>query len=85
MSATGIYKFIDGKLVKVSDEIPKIGFAASDICGPINKPYYDEHLESFITSRKQKSKIMKEEGIVEKDRVRGGINVEKKGGSTYVA
>lgn len=77
MSATGTYKYIDGKVVKVSDEIPRIGGATSTIC-TFKRPYWEDNLASepiYITSRAHKAQLLREQGLTEKDKVRGGWNV----------
>ena len=76
MSITGSYRVIDGKVIKVSDEIPKVAHAVSDIC-TFKEPYWEEHLDAkpvFVKSRGHKAQLLKERGCVEKAPVRGGIN-----------
>ena len=78
MSSTGTYKMVDGKLVKVSDRVPRsVAYAHSTLCS-FKKPYWEEHLGEkpiFIEPKGQKAKLVKEQGLVEKgDRVHGGIN-----------
>lgn len=76
MSITGRYVWQDGELVKISDRIPGIGSSTSDMC-TFTKPYWEEHLGDkpvYITSRRQKAKLLKEQGCIEKAPVRGGTN-----------
>ena len=59
---TGIWKYIDGKLVKVSDEIPSLL--------PIlpwkeaNNGYYDEELGTHVDSKQHYRALMKAQGLV---------------------
>ena len=74
MNITGRYQMVDGELVKVSDRIPKVGGATSDMC-TFTKPYWEEHLDEkpvFVKSRAHKAKLLKDRGCIEKSPVRGG-------------
>ena len=70
MSNTGSYKMIDGKLVKVSDEIPRtIGLATSDKVVGFKKPYWDPNMGDdpvWIKSKSHKAKLLTEKGLMDK-------------------
>jgi hypothetical protein len=61
---SGVYKVINGKLEKVSDEIPNVSglFDAS-----FKDPYYSHTLGGWIESRQQKRELMKQQGLSEYD------------------
>ena len=76
MSVTGTYKVINNEVVKVSEAIPKIGAATSDLCS-FAKPYWETNLESdpiYIKSRKHKAEELRKRGLIEKSKAHGGIN-----------
>ena len=82
LNKTGTYKYINGKVVKVSDAIPKIGFAAPTISNRVRSPYWDHNIRDepvYITSTKQKHNLLKEEGLVEKGPERGAIRKWQEG------
>ncbi len=64
MGKSGIYKVINGRLEKVSDEIPNVSglFNAS-----FRDPYYSHTLGTWIDSRQQKRELMKQQGLSEYD------------------
>ena len=77
MTITGRYVWQDGELVKVSDRVPGIGYATTDMC-TFHKPYWEEHLGDkpvYLTSKSQKAKLLKEQGLIQKTAVHGGMNV----------
>jgi hypothetical protein len=38
------------------------------MCDTVNNPYYDEHLGAYITSHRQRSRLMNEKGLLEKSK-----------------
>lgn len=76
MSKTGTYAVRDGKVVKISDEIPRTaGIATSDYC-QVKKPYWEHNLGPepiYIESRKQLRNLLKQEGCIMKTPVHGGV------------
>jgi len=61
---SGVYKVIDGHVVKVSDEIPNVStlFNAS-----FKDPYYSHTLGAYIDSRQTKRTLMEQQGLSEYD------------------
>jgi len=78
MSLTGTYVHRDGKMVKVSDAIPNtIGSCTSDVCDKVKEPYWDEHITGnpiLVKSRSHKAKLLKANGLTQKQAVHGGLN-----------
>lgn len=64
MGKSGIYKVINGRLEKVSDEIPNVStlFNAS-----FKDPYYSHTLGGWIDSRQQKRELMQQRNLMEYD------------------
>lgn len=75
-SKTGTYKFIDGRVVKVSDELPRTaGIATSDYC-QVKEPYWEHNLGPdpiYISSRSQLRNELKKQGCIMKTPRHGGV------------
>ena len=75
MSITGTYAMRNGKVVKISDVVPGVGHATSDMCSPVKKPFLCHHLDDqpiMIHSRKQMAKELKTRNLIEKTERHGG-------------
>jgi len=79
MSNTGTYVHRNGKLVKISDEIPKLGFVSTFYIG---EPYWDTNIDDkpiYIDSRKKLYRELKQRGLSQKlDKKHGAYNVFRK-------
>jgi hypothetical protein len=65
MGYSGTYRYINGKLIKVSEEIPSLTgvFDAAGWTGP----YFSQALGQYIESREQKRALMKQHNCIEFD------------------
>lgn len=86
-SVTGTYSYRNGRLVKISDEIPSV---AADVSLGGKEDYFDEHLGDYnekkqryepyhVKSKKDKARRMKELNLTEK----GGRDVKPHGKVNY--
>ena len=71
MNNTGTYKWcnVSKKLIKISDRVSVVGDAFSTTCEKVDAPYWDEHIDHkpvYITSRAQKSRILKRAGLIQR-------------------
>ena len=62
-SKTGTYMVVDGEVVKVSDQVPKVAYTFD--CFVPNKGYFSENLGCFIDSRHKKRAVMQAQGVKE--------------------
>jgi len=67
MSKTGTYKMVDGKCVKVSDDVPRIASRIDGVYYPGSpyKEYFNGREPTWITSKGDKKAEMSRRGIVE--------------------
>jgi len=59
---SGVYKVVDGQVVKVSDEVPNLSKLFSVA---FKDPYYSETLKTYVDSRQQKRQLMEQQGLVQ--------------------
>jgi hypothetical protein len=75
LSVTGTYAMRNGKLVKISNEVPRTcGIATSDYC-QVQKPYWEHNLSPepvYIESRSQLRNLLKKEGCIMSTPKHGG-------------
>lgn len=79
--AGGVYNYIEGKLVKMSDEVEvstirDLGFAVP--LRPSDAGYYDEELGMHIDSKKQYREEMKAQGLIPTESTRYCGNIKEK-------